>query len=117
MALSNERVSMPMRVTADNFPRAESDLYFANVVKEGGFGKFEHRRVPAEVDAQTVIRRNRDTLYSGAIFDLDGGPVSLTLPDAGERFMSMQVINEDEYTLMVVYGKTPCADEGEGGLR
>ena len=30
-------------VTADNFIRAESDLYFGNAVKEGGFGKF-HRR-------------------------------------------------------------------------
>jgi hypothetical protein len=28
--------------------------------------------------------------------DLDAGPVTITLPDAGKRFMSMQVINEDE---------------------
>jgi hypothetical protein len=27
-------------VTADNFVRAESDLYFTGVVKDGGFGKF-----------------------------------------------------------------------------
>ncbi len=48
---------------------------------------------------------NRDTLYSLAVFDLDAGPVTITLPDAGKRFMSMQVIDEDEYTPMVVYGK------------
>jgi hypothetical protein len=30
--------------------------------------------------------------------------VTVTLPDAGERFMSMQVIDEDEYTPQVVYG-------------
>jgi hypothetical protein len=47
-----------------------------------------------------VIRTNRDTLYSGAVFDLDGGPVTITLPDVGARFMSMQVIDEDEYTPM-----------------
>ena len=41
---------------------------------------------------------NRDTLYSAAVFDLDAGPVTITLPDAGKRFMSMQVINEDQYT-------------------
>jgi len=29
-------------VTAENFPRAESDLYFASTVKDGGFGKFHH---------------------------------------------------------------------------
>ena len=92
-------------VTADNFIRAESDLYFSNVVKDGGFGKFFHFRTPAPIEHQTVIRLNRDTLYSAAVFDLDAGPVTITLPDAGKRFMSLQVINEDEYTPMVVYGK------------
>ena len=33
-------------VTPENFPRAESDLYFGNIVKDGGFGKFLHRREP-----------------------------------------------------------------------
>ena len=51
-------------VTAENFPSAESDLYFGNVVKQGGFGKFHHHREPAEINNQTVIRMNRDTLYS-----------------------------------------------------
>jgi hypothetical protein len=91
-------------VTADNFVRAESDLYFGNLVKEGGFGKFNHRREPAAIDNQTVIRLNRDTLYSAAVFDLDAGPVTITLPDAGKRFMSMQVIDEDQYTPQVAYG-------------
>jgi hypothetical protein len=34
---------------------------------------------------------NRDTLYGGALFDLDAGPVTVTLPDSGKRFMSMQI--------------------------
>jgi len=91
-------------VTPDNFVRAESDLYFSGVVKNGGFGKFDHTREPAPLDKQTVIRLNRDTLYSSAVFDLDAGPVSLTLPDAGQRFMSSQVIDEDQYTHAVHYG-------------
>src|SRR6266436_67765 len=93
-------------VTVDNFIRAESDLYFRGILKDSGaIGKFLHRREPARIDNQTVIRLNRDTLYSSAIFDLDGGPVTITLPDAGKRFMSMQVINEDHYVPEVVYGK------------
>ncbi|MFY9840083.1 MAG: DUF1254 domain-containing protein, partial [Xanthobacteraceae bacterium] len=89
----------------DDFIRAESDLYFGTVaLKEGGFGKFFHYREPMEIEHQTVVRPNRDTLYSAAVFDLDAGPVTVTLPDAGKRFMSMQVIDEDEYTPMVVYG-------------
>jgi hypothetical protein len=94
----------PVPVTADNFPRAESDLYFGGVVKNGGFGKFDHTREPAPLDKQTVIRLNRDTLYSSAVFDLDAGPVTITLPDAGKRFMSLQVIDEDQYTHGVYYG-------------
>ncbi|HEU4635181.1 MAG TPA: DUF1254 domain-containing protein [Edaphobacter sp.] len=91
-------------VTAENFPRAESDLYFAGVIKNGGFGKFDHTRDPAPLDKQTVIRLNRDTLYSAAVFDLDAGPVTITLPDPGKRFMSTQVIDEDQYTHAVHYG-------------
>jgi hypothetical protein len=91
-------------VTVDNFVRAETDLYFGGVVKNaGGIGKFFHNRQPTPIDDQTVIRMNRDTLYSAAVFDLDAGPVTITLPNPGKRFMSMQVINQDEYTPMVVY--------------
>jgi hypothetical protein len=91
-------------VTTDNFIRAESDLYFGGVVKDaGGVGKFFHNREPTPLDKQIVIRMNRDTLYSGALFDLDAGPVTITLPDAGKRFMSMQVISEDHYTPAVIY--------------
>jgi len=90
-------------VTVENFIRAESDLYFGNVVKEGSFGKFTHRREPAAIDNQTVIRLNRDTLYSSAVFDLDAGPVTITMPDAGKRFMSLMVVNEDHYVPSVTY--------------
>jgi hypothetical protein len=105
-------------VTADNFPRAESDLYFSNVVRDGGFGKFAHRREPAAVNNQTIIRLNRDTLYSAAVFDLDAGPVTITLPDAGKRFMSMQVIDKDQYTPEVDYGAgTHTLSKDKSGTR
>lgn len=91
-------------VTVDNFPRAESDLYMSKNVKEVGLGKFQHIRTPTEIDNQMVIRMNRDTLYSSAVFDLDAGPVTITMPDAGKRFMSMQVIDEDHYVPAVFYG-------------
>ena len=91
-------------VNVDNFKRAESDMYFAKFVKDGGgLGKFAHAREPIPIDQQSVIRMNRDTLYSSAVVDLDAGPVTVTLPDAGGRFMSIQVINEDHYTPFVVY--------------
>jgi hypothetical protein len=92
-------------VSADNFTRAESDRYFGNVVKDGGFGNFTHIRELTPLDKQLVVRSNRDTLYSAGVFDLDAGPVSITLPDPGGRFMSMQVITEDHYVPAVFYGR------------
>src|SRR5262245_1843128 len=93
-----------MPVTADNFNRAESDMYFAQTAKAaGGIGKFLHRRELEPIDHQLVIRANRDTLYSAAVFDLDAAPVTITLPDPGKRFMSMIVIDEDQYALKTVY--------------
>jgi hypothetical protein len=91
-------------VTLDNFARAESDAYIGNLLKEGRLATFKHNREPASIDNQTVIRLNRDTLYSFAVFDLDAGPVTITMPNAGKRFMSLQVINEDHYVLAVYYG-------------
>jgi len=90
-------------VSPDNFVRAESDLYFGNIVKDNGFGKFFFIRELTPIDHQLVIRANRDTLYAAAVFDLDAGPVSITLPDAGSRFMSLQLIDEDHYTHQVIY--------------
>jgi hypothetical protein len=69
----------------------------------GGVGKFVHHREPTPFEKQPVIRMNRDTLYSAAVFDLDAGPVTVTLPYAGKRFMSMQVIDEDHYTRPAIY--------------
>lgn len=97
----------PVPVGVDNFPRAESDLYFGSMVKDGAFGKFLHRREPATIDNQTVIRLNRDTLYSSAVFDLDAGPVTITMPNAGKRFMSLMIINEDHYVPSVTYDAGP----------
>ena len=94
-----------MLVIADNFIRAESDLYFGNIVGDGGFGKLTHIRELTPLDKQLVVRSNRDTLYSAGVFDLDAGPVTITMPDPGGRFMSMQVITEDHYVPAVFYGQ------------
>lgn len=109
LALSASAFAQDLQpVTVDNFVRAESDTYFANLLKESGEpGVFSHRREVADVDHQTVIRLNRDTLYSSAVFDLDAGPVTVTMPDAGARFMSMMVVSEDHYVPVVHYTPGP----------
>ncbi|MGY8711746.1 DUF1254 domain-containing protein [Bradyrhizobium sp. 18BD] len=95
----------PTPVTVDNFIRAESDTYIGNLARQsGGLGKILHHREPASIDDQTIIRLNRDTLYSFAVVDLDAGPVTVTLPDSGGRFMSLMSISQDHYA-STVYGK------------
>jgi len=86
-----------IRVTVDNFARAESDRMFADLAAAaGGVNRWHHVRVPTPLDQQTVIRPNRDTLYSLAVMDLAGG-ARLTVPDSGGRYLSVMVVNQDHY--------------------
>ena len=96
--------SAPQPVTVDNFNRAETDTYFARFVRGGGLGHLLHSRALVDISHQTVVRMNRDTLYSTAVLDLNAGPVTLTLPDPGSRFLSVQLIDEDHYSPAALYG-------------
>jgi hypothetical protein len=88
---------MSIHVNADNFVRAETHRMFRDIqAQAGGVGNFRHNRTPARIDEQTVIRLNRDTLYSFAIVDL-AEPARLTLPDADERYLSAMIVNEDHF--------------------
>jgi para-nitrobenzyl esterase len=105
-------------VTRDNFVRAQTDFYFAQAVRAGRFGRIEHARNMVSIDRQGVIRMNRDTLYSGGVFDLAAAPVTITLPDAGHRYMSLQLVSEDQYTPLVAYAPGRYTiDEAQAGTR
>lgn len=85
------------RVNVDNFARAETHRMMADLQRDaGGINRFAHNRAPASVEQQTVIRMNRDTLYSFAVVDVSAG-ATLTVPDAGKRYLSVMVVNEDHY--------------------
>ena len=91
------------RVNVDNFRRAETHRMFAGLQRDaGGINRFMHNREPAPVDQQTVIRMNRDTLYSFGIIDLSDG-ATLTVPEAGGRYLSVMVVNEDHYVNRVFH--------------
>ena len=91
-------------VTADNFNRAESHSYFRRTMAgAGGIGRMFRRRELEPIDHQIVIRANRDTLYAAGVFDLDAGPVTVTLPDTSKRLATMIVIDEDQYALGTFY--------------
>ena len=94
---------MAIHVNVDNFVRAESHRMFADIqAAAGGIGRFRHNREPAAIDEQTVIRLNRDTLYSFAVVDL-AHPAVLTLPDGDGRYISAMIVNEDHFVTDVLH--------------
>ncbi|WP_440008960.1 DUF1254 domain-containing protein [Halomicrococcus sp. SG-WS-1] len=90
-------------VTWANYPRANCHASFEPTVNNGIFGQFIHERnlVPIGARNELGIGENRDTLYSLGVFDLTE-PVTITKPDTGDRYQSMNVQNEDQYVKMSV---------------
>jgi hypothetical protein len=91
------------KVNVTNFARAETHRMMAGLQRDaGGINRFEHNRAPVSVDKQTVIRMNRDTLYSFAVVDLSAG-TRLTVPDGGDRYVSVMVVNNDHYINRILH--------------
>lgn len=89
---------MDITVNIDNFTRVETDTMIDKMLPIiGGLGVFHHDRELAPLDRQPVIRQNRDTLYSVAITDIADGGATLTIPEVGDRYVSVMVINQDHY--------------------
>jgi len=93
-----------VKVTADNYVRAESDVQMKGYAEAmDAFGKFAVNRKHYDVDNQVTVRGNRDTIYMFGTFDLSS-PLTITMPDSGERYMSLQVINQDHSMPASIYG-------------
>lgn len=96
---------MPTLVNADNFVRAETDLMFSRLAADaGGTNSWRHFSEPTPLDHQPIVRLNRDTLYSSAIADLSE-PVVLRLPDPGDRYMSVMIVNRDHLIPFIFHGE------------
>mmetsp|Transcript_78870 Transcript_78870/g.255822 ORF Transcript_78870/g.255822 Transcript_78870/m.255822 type:complete len:373 (+) Transcript_78870:132-1250(+) len=98
-------------VRVENYLLAESDTYLSKYVNGGAFGKFLHTREVTNVDPspssapthnQSVIRMNRDTLYSEVVLDLTR-PAFVTYPDVGDRFISLMCGSESHDIFPAVY--------------
>jgi hypothetical protein len=59
--------------------------------------------VAATAEDTWVVSPNNDTLYSIAVVNTTQG-FTLRLPDVGERFLSIQIIDEDHLTPFHLYG-------------
>ncbi|GAA1245476.1 hypothetical protein JOF42_003391 [Microbacterium phyllosphaerae] len=94
---------MAIIVNSDNFVRAENDRMLHDLQRDaGGINRFLHNREPAAIDRQTVIRLNRDTLYSFAVVDISEG-ARFTVPEHGDRYLSAMVVNQDHHINRVIH--------------
>lgn len=104
LSYSTNGVSPAEQVTAMNFVRAKTALQFDKYyARAGGINRFAHSRNVTPINSRSSKRLNRDTLYSVAIVDISKGAM-LELPEAGDRYMSVQVVNENGYTNAVFHG-------------
>ena len=55
--------------------------------------QFAHFRALPDASDQIVVGLNVDTLYSLGSFDLTGGPLVLSVPEMGDRYWLMQLID------------------------
>jgi hypothetical protein len=91
------------KVTVESFVRAETNRMMADLMAAaGGINRVRHNRVPTPLDQQTVVRMNRDTLYSFAVVDLAAGAM-VTMPDGGDRYCSLMVVNQDHYINQIIH--------------
>jgi hypothetical protein len=106
----------PVKVTAHNYVRAESDLQMKLWIEKWDcFGKFFHNRKPYE-EKRVTVRGNRDTLYSFGVFDLRS-PLTITLPDPEGRYQSLMIVSQD-HSIWGFYGpKTGTIREEKVGTR
>ena len=104
LALSASPVLAQEKVTQENYCHAESDRTFANIAKlAGGVNRWFHYRSVTPLDNQTVVRMNKDTLYSGAVVDTSQG-ATVTVPEITDgRYFSVLLVDNDHYCPGVIY--------------
>lgn len=94
-----------IKVDAFNYVRAKTAIQFDKYLTRasGKINTLYHGRAVVDIDARSSKRLNRDTLYSTAIVDISKG-ATLVIPDVGDRYVSVQVVNEEGYTNRVIHG-------------
>lgn len=71
-----------------------------------------HQRDLITVATQKVTSPNNDTLYSRAVLDLSRGPVELTLPASGARYLSVALMDMFTNNFAVLGARTTGTEGG-----
>ena len=92
-----------IKVNIDNFARAESERFLVSLQAEaGGVNVLKHHRMPMLIYQQPVVRIDRDVLNSTAVVDISEG-ATITIPDAGDRYLAVAVVNQDHYVNRILH--------------
>jgi hypothetical protein len=88
----------------------------ATRANRAGFGGeinvFGHMRDLADHRMRAVTTPNNDTLYTSAQIDLSAGPVTITLPAAGERYLSLALMDAYTNNFAILGTRTTGPDGG-----
>jgi hypothetical protein len=78
----------------------------------GQLNTFAHMRNLADHRARAVTTPNNDTLYSSAHVDLSHGPVTVTLPSSGDRYVSLAFMDAYTNNFAILGARTTGPDGG-----
>lgn len=77
--------------------------------------RLHHVRTLADPTRRQVTAPNNDTLYSSAWLDLTQGPVTLSVPNAGSRYLAVQLMDMYTNTNACLSKRTAGAEFGPNG--
>lgn len=84
----------------------------ADVLKRGAPNTVIHERELVTWDWKDVTTPNTDTLYSRSWINLNDGPVRITVPRSGERYVSVQMMDMYMNSFQVLGTRTTGDDGG-----
>ncbi|MEM9728750.1 MAG: DUF1254 domain-containing protein [Myxococcota bacterium] len=79
---------------------------------QGPFNELVHRNQLLDPSFKDIVRPNNDTLYSFAWLDLRSQPVVVTVPEIGDRYYSVQLIDMFTNNIGYVGTRTTGAQAG-----
>ena len=88
-------------VTEDNFLAAEADRYLAEQQELAPVNQWEHKFKLLTYKTQSVVRQNRDTLYSKAIVDVSKGATFSV--EKSDQYQTLHVIDSNHREILVLY--------------
>ena len=84
----------------------------ARTARLGTFNRLYHQTDLVTPANQKVTSPNNDTLYSRGFLDLRQGPVALTLPASGERYLSLALMDIWTNNFAILGTRTTGPDGG-----